>query len=163
MPCKVALTSFYIFFTTSRMMTAMKNKIASVVSLLEHVSIQSQTKRRANGNCIQTHQKVFRYRLLGRHASTILRRRVKDPIPPPRRRQRLIIIFHPVVQRPLPLGIPITPRHRPAITRILAQLQYRRDIPTPVAVVRCRPDRHNSTVKHLLIPLHDQLVGARDE
>jgi hypothetical protein len=49
---QVALTSLYILFTTSRMMAAMKNKIVLVVSLLEHVSIQSQTKRWANGNCI---------------------------------------------------------------------------------------------------------------
>ena len=49
---QVALTSLYISFTLLRTMAATKNKSLLVVSLLEHVSIQSQTKRWANGNCI---------------------------------------------------------------------------------------------------------------
>lgn len=49
---QVALTSLYISFTLSRTMAVMKHKLLLVVSLLEHVSTQPQTKRRGEWNCI---------------------------------------------------------------------------------------------------------------
>jgi hypothetical protein len=50
---QVALTSLYISFAPSRTMAVIKNKSLLVVSLLEHVSIQHQTKRgRGEWSCI---------------------------------------------------------------------------------------------------------------
>jgi hypothetical protein len=46
---QMALTSLYISFAPSRTMAVIKNKSLLVVSLLEYVSIQPQTKERANG------------------------------------------------------------------------------------------------------------------
>lgn len=41
--------------------------------------------------------------------------------------------------------------------------QYRRHISAAVAVVWCGPYRDELLVEHVLVPLLDELVGARDE
>ena len=119
-----------------------------------------------------TYQKVVSNRLLRRHALVILRRRLEDAIPPARRRPLLLGQGHGFEPRrhrptisstPTPTRIPITPRHDPTITRVLAQLQNSRHVAAAIAVVWRRPHRHDARVEHLLEALHDELVRARHE
>lgn len=102
-----------------------------------------------------THQEIIRHRLLRRHAPKILRRRLKNPIPPAG-------AFPPAHARRNPADLTIRPLHHPAGTRILAQLQDGGDIAAAIAIVGRAPHGHDTAIEHLLEALHDQLVGARD-
>ena len=47
--------------------------------------------------------------------------------------------------------------------QILVHLHDRGNIPTAIAVVGSRPDRHQLIVEHPLVSLHHQLVRSADE
>ena len=49
------------------------------------------------------------------------------------------------------------------LPQILVQLEYARDVPAPVAVIGRAPHRHQRVVEHAAVPLHDELMGPRDE
>jgi len=103
-------------------------------------------------------QKVIRHRFLSRHAPTILWRGLKNSIPSP----GALALLHPLPQNTIrtPIDVPIRPRRVTCITPILLQLQNRRNVPTSITVIGCRPDGDNGIIEHLLKPLHDQLMRA---
>ncbi|KAG7807102.1 hypothetical protein KL921_004526 [Ogataea angusta] len=50
-----------------------------------------------------------------------------------------------------------------AAVEVVVEGEHGGDVAAAVAVVGRRPHGHQAAVKHLLVALHDQLVGARDE
>ncbi len=49
------------------------------------------------------------------------------------------------------------------VLEVLVELQYGSDIPTSVAVVRGRPDSHQSIREYFFVAFHHQLVGSADQ
>ena len=106
------------------------------------------------------HQEIVGHRLLRRHASGILRSGLEYSISPSRSlHQRCIVRDCGYVA----IDIAIVPLYNAAIRCVFVELQYRGNVPAPVAIVGGRPDSHNLGVEHLFMPFHDQLMGACDE
>lgn len=53
--------------------------------------------------------------------------------------------------------------HLVLLSQMLVQLKHRRDISTPVAIIRCAPYGDNRLVEHKLEALHRELMRTRDE
>lgn len=108
----------------------------------------------------RTHQEIISNRFLRRHPSRILRRRLEHPIASARTNK---VQMDRAQNAITPAVVAIIPCHSPAAARVLAQLQDRGNVPAAVAVVRRGPDSHDAAIEHLLVALHDELVGARDQ
>ena len=120
------------------------------VQVFQHVSLKRG----------QHLQKVFSYRLLRRHAPTILRRSLKDPIPS----SRPCSLLHLLRQDPVaPVDIAIRPWCVACIRAIFTQFQDGGHIPTPIAIIRRTPHRNNSRIKLLLKPIQHKLMRSADK
>ena len=107
----------------------------------------------------RTNQEIISNGLLGRHAPRILSSSLKHAIASPGTDNVESIIQNTIT----PPSITVTPGNRAAVGGILAQLQDRRHIAAAIAVIRGGPNGHDAAVKHLLVALHDELVGAGHE
>ena len=112
-------------------------------------------------------QEILAHGLLRRHPPRPLRRRLKDAIPSPGRSeipQHAAPSSTPVAAHRFPSSLgPIRALDTPSIAAVFAQLQNRSHVAAPVAIVRRTPHRHDRLVKHLLVPLHDQLMRPRNQ